>query len=214
MAASLPDGATVHIVTGYAAEKSITAATNAAECVISVTAHDCIVGDEIEVTSGWGGLNGRVFRVTKADAGTLTLGHVNTTDTDNFPAGGGVGKMRKITKWTQITQILELTTSGGEPGTVDFSYLEENFTRRLVSASAAQSVEIGVADDPTLPGYQAAKKASDNREEVAMKVVLKRNGTIYYQGSIHVNDTPTLNKGNVMQTNMSYSLNGAPTRYL
>lgn len=39
MAVKLPNGATVHIATALAADKKVTVATNAAECVLTVAGH-------------------------------------------------------------------------------------------------------------------------------------------------------------------------------
>ena len=96
MAVKITNGSIVHIASGKAAAKNVTAATNAAEAVLTVAAHGLTAGDYVVVTSGWGSLNGRVFRVKAADTGTVTLEGADTTNTDKYPAGGGVGKIEKI----------------------------------------------------------------------------------------------------------------------
>ena len=58
MAAKLPDGSTVFIADNYSASKPITAITNAVNPVVSAVAHSLANGDFIEITSGWGGVNG------------------------------------------------------------------------------------------------------------------------------------------------------------
>lgn len=51
--ASVPTGTTFAVATTFAASKTITAVTNAADASFSVTAHGFDVGDVVEITSGW-----------------------------------------------------------------------------------------------------------------------------------------------------------------
>ncbi|WP_250578834.1 hypothetical protein [Neisseria subflava] len=64
MAVTLANGSIVQIATGLAAEKKITAISNAEEAVATCAAHGLVNGDYVVIISGWGGLNERVFRVT------------------------------------------------------------------------------------------------------------------------------------------------------
>lgn len=213
MAVKITNGSTVHIANGKAAAKNVTAATNAAETVLTATAHGLAKDDYVVVTSGWGGLNGRVFRVKAADANTVTLEGADTTNTAKFPAGGGVGKIEKITGWTQITQITEISTSGGEQNFTQFGWLEDDFDRQLPSTQSAASLSITIGDDPTLPGYLAVAKASDKGDETPLRLVLKNSSEILFNGYVSLNKTPTLTRNEIMTVNMSYALSGQPTRY-
>ena len=155
MSAKLPDGA-----------------TNAAPPIGSSVAHGLAAGDIIALTSGWSDLNDRVFKASVPTADTLGLLGVDTTNLQRFPAGGGVGSFRKVTAFQQITQILGWEMSGGDQQYVNFSYLEDNFERQLPSIFSAQSIAITIADEATLPGYQALKAASDSRAPTAIRLSL------------------------------------------
>lgn len=213
MAAKLPDGATVFIASAYSVEKKITAITNATAPVVTATAHGFANGDFVEVTSGWGDLNGRIMKISGVNTDTFKLEGYDTSDTDKFPAGGGVGSVRKINAWTQITQILSFETSGGEQQFVTYSFLEEDFERQLPSVTSARSITIGIADDPNLPGYKALKSANEKRANTGLRLNLREGSVIVYNGVASLNETPTLTKGQVMQVQATFAMQGHATRY-
>ena len=61
--AQVPTGATFYIASAFASSKTATVVTNAAEAVVTCTAHGYSNGDVVEITSGWSGLNKRAFRI-------------------------------------------------------------------------------------------------------------------------------------------------------
>lgn len=213
MAAKLPDGSTVFIASAYAATKAVTAVTNAENPVATSTAHGLANGDFIEVTSGWGGLNGRVFKVESVTADSFKIMGADSTDVTKYPATAGIGSVRKISTQTQILQVLEFSTSGGEQQFANFSYLEEDFERQLPTITSAQSLTIAIADDPSLPGYKAVKTASDGRKQTALFLNLRDGSVIAYNTIVSLNETPTTTKGQLMQTSATFSLQGRPVRY-
>ena len=82
----------------YASSVSMTALTNAAEAVATLGAgHGVVVGDYLELTSGWGLLNGKVVRAKTVVTNDVTLEGINTVSTTKFPTGTGIGSIRRIT---------------------------------------------------------------------------------------------------------------------
>lgn len=213
MAAYLPDGSVLTIATAYGASKPVTAVSNADPALATAAAHGVSNGGFFELNSGWFRANERIFRASDVTTDSLKIEGLNATSTVNYPAGTGAGSLRPITAWTQITQVLEFTTSGGEQQYSNFSFLEEDFERQLPTVTSAQSLTLGIADDPTLAGYQALKAASENRSLVALKLQLRNGAVIVYNGIVSLNETPSLNKGSVMQVTASIALQGRPTRY-
>ena len=59
--ASVPTGTIFSLATVFAAAKTVTAITNAAEAVASCTAHGLEIGNTVVVLSGWSRLNRRAF---------------------------------------------------------------------------------------------------------------------------------------------------------
>lgn len=213
MAVSLPDGATIAIATTYGSVKTVTAVTNANPGVVTSAAHGLLNGAFYELKSGWQKISDRVFKAANVATNALDVTGIDTTDTNRFAAGTGVGSLREITAWTQIPQILEFTTSGGDQQFANFSFLEEDYERQLPTVTSAQSIQIGIGDDPSLPGYQALKAAGEARAIRALKVTLPNGAVLLYNGFVSFNETPTLTKGSVMQVRATISLQGRPTRY-
>lgn len=213
MAVKLPNGATVHIATALEADKKVTVATNAAECVLTVAGHGFAAGDLVLFKSGWVKLNERVFQIGDVKTDTFKLIGIDTSNADEFPADSGIGAVQKITDWTQVSQIVEFSTSGGEQQYVDFGFLEDNFDQQIPSTKSAMSMSIKIADDTSLPGYKAAAKCSDKGGKWPLKVVLKGGGLICYNGYPSMNKTPELVRNQVMAVTLSYAISGEVNRY-
>jgi hypothetical protein len=214
MAAALPDGAIISIATTYdASTKAITAVTNASPAVASAAAHGYANGALLEVKSGWNRINDTIIRVSASAAGTFALEGVDATNAQFYPPGTGTGTVRAITGFTQVGQILEFSTSGGEQQFATYSFLEEDFERQLPSITSAQSITMSIADDTSLAGYIALKAASEARTNRALRLTLKNGDVLLYNGILSLNETPSLTKGSVMAVSCSFSLQGRPTRY-
>ena len=213
MAVSLPNGVTFALATAYGVVKAISAITNANPGVASAAAHGFSDGDFVEITSGWSRLNNRVVRVDAPTTDAFNVEGINTTSTLNYPSGTGGGSAREITQWTQISQIMELSTSGGEMQFTTYSFLEQDFESQLPTQSSAMTITMGIADDPALAGYQALKSLADTRELVALKATMPNGSVILYNGYVSFNETPTMTKNSVMVVNATFSLQGRPVRY-
>ncbi len=213
MAVKLPNGATVHIATAYDAAKPVTVASNAVEAVLTVTGHGFNDGDFVLLESGWGKLSERVFQIGGKTNDTFKLVGVDTSDVDVYPAGGGKGSVKRITGWTQIPQIIEFSTSGGEQQFVDFGFLEDDYEQQIPSSQSALSITVKIADDPSLPGYKAAVKASDAGGKTPLRLVLKGGGQIVYNGYPSLNKTPEMTRNQIMAVTLAYAVSGPAARY-
>lgn len=212
MAVSLPNGITLAIATAYAAALAVTAASNAAEAVLTVT-NTLVVGDYVEYVSGWSRANNRVFRVKSPTGANLVLEGLDTSNVTQFPAGSGIGTIRKINTWTQISQIIGCTSSGGDPQYQTYSFLEQDFDTQIPTTTSAQTLAIEIADDPSLPGYQALRTVAISRAQTALRAALPQGGFILYNGIFALDETPSLTKGNLMAVKAGCALQGRPVRY-
>jgi len=212
MAVALPNGVTLAIATAYAATLTVTAATNASESVLTVT-NTYANGDYVEFVSGWSRANNRVFRVKSVTGTTIVLEGFDTSSTTQFPAGSGTGTVRKVNTWTQITQIIGLTSSGGDPQYQTYSFLEQDFDSQIPTTTSAQTLAIEIADDPTLPGYQALRTVAISRAQTALRAALPAGGFILYNAVFALDETPSLTKGNLMSVKAGAALQGRPVRY-
>ena len=213
MSVSLPNGAVVAAAATYAAPKTITTISNAAEASCSSVGHGFAAGDLLEMTSGWSRLNSRIVRVKTATADAFILEGVDTSNVNLYPVGGGTGTVRKILTWTQITQVLEFTTSGGEQQFVTYSFLEEDVEHQIPTVKSASSFAMTIGDDASLPWYALLSAANDDRVPRAVRITLPSQSSILYNGYVTLNKTPTLTKNEIMGLQATVSLTSEPMRY-
>lgn len=213
MAYKLPNGVLFALATAYGSALTVSAATNANPAVLTSTAHGLSNGDLVELTSGWARLNGRIFRVASVATNSFALEGVDSTSTSVYPAGSGIGSVRKITTFTQIAQVLECTSSGGDPQYTTVSPLELDYEIQLPSVTSAQSLAMSIGDDPTLPGYTALRNAAIARNAVALRGTFPDGSLILYNGIPAFDETPSLTKGQVMAVKAGFALQGRPVRY-
>lgn len=213
MSVYLPDGATLALATTYGVAKATTIVTNASAAVVTAAAHGYANGDFVEVTSGWSRMDGRVFRIASITTDTFALEGYDTTDTTVFPAGSGLGSVKKVTAWTQITQVTKFDISGGEQQFATYSLLENDSESQIPTVTSPMSLSLAIADDPALPGFTALKVAGEARAIRALKMTLKGGSFILYSGYVSFNDTPKMSKGNIMECEGGLALRGKPVRY-
>lgn len=214
MSISLPNGALVAIASGYGAAKTMSALSNANPGVATLEAsHGVIVNDVIEVTSGWSRLTDKVVRVSAVSTNDVSLEGQDTSLTSIYPATSGTGTVREITGWTQLSQILSSSSSGGEQQFLEYQFLEADAQKRVPTFKSAAGLSFGVADDPTLAGYILASTANDDRLKRAVRITLPSGAVIYYNAYISLNKTPSLTVNEIMAVEVTLSLLAEPVRY-
>jgi len=214
----LPNGSTISIATGYGAAKTMSAVSNGNYANATLEAsHGISNGDFMEVTSGWSRLNKRVVRASSVGSPTadiIELEGINSTSTTRYPAGSGVGSVREISGWQQITQIMDLAGDGGEQQFVTFQFLEADAQRRLPTFKSPVGITMQVADDDTLAGYLLLKEANDDRDPRAVKVVKPNGGLILFSAYVTLAPMPNLTVNQVATVQATFSLeNEEPTKY-
>lgn len=213
MAVYLPNGSIVSIASGYGSAKTITAISNAAAGVVTAAAHGFTDGDIVEVTSGWSRLTDKVLRVDNATSGTFEMEGINTTSTSIYPSGGGTGSVREVTGWTQLAQITNSTSSGGEQQFLEYQFLESDSSKRIPTFKNAAGIEFEVADDPSLPGYILAKEANDDRLPRAVRIQLASGAVLLYNAYVSLSTIPSLTVNQLMTNQVTLSLLAEPVRY-
>jgi hypothetical protein len=214
MSVSLPNGATISVGSTYGTSKAVSAASNANPCVVTLEAsHGIIVGDVFEWTSGWSRANGNVYRASVLATNDVTVEGLDTSSTTLYPAGSGTGTIREVTAWTQITQILETSTSGGEQQFVTYSFLEESTEHQIPTVKSPIAFNFTIGDDASLAHYSVLDTADADRLQRCVRVVLPSGSVIYWSAYVTLQKTPTLVKNEVMGLRVTMSLINAVTRY-
>lgn len=212
-AISLPNGALISIASGYGSLLTVSAITNANPAVATSTAHGLVNGDFVEVNSGWSRLTDKVVRVSGVTANTFNLEGIDTTLTSIYPIGGGAGAVRKVTGYTQLSQILSSASDGGEQQFITYQFLESDAEKKIPTFKSASGLTFSVADDATQAGYILAAVANDDRLKRAVKATLPSGSVISYNAFISLNKTPSMTVNEIMAVEVTMSLLAEAVRY-
>ncbi|MGA5718113.1 phage tail protein [Pseudomonas atacamensis] len=209
----LPNGATLQIAAAYGAAIPVTALSNANPAVATAAAHGLSDGDILAVTSGWTRLNDRAARVSDSLTGSFALENINTTNLQPYPAGSGVGSVREVTGFVEISQITDVTTSGGDQQFLTFGFLADDDDRQIPTTKNPISMSVTVADDPALPYVPVVEAADEDKVTRVLRLNLPNGDVILYNAYVTITSTPALSRNNLMTRVISLSLAGRPTRY-
>lgn len=212
--AQVPTGTTFYIASAYATPKTVTIVTNATEAVVTSTAHGFTNGDIVEITSGWGRINRRDFRIKSVTTDSFVLEGQDTTSTTFFPVGAGIGSVRKITAFTQITTVMNPASSGGDPKTVNYKYLESDVEFSINDGFGATSYNMNLdADSIGTAGYTALKSLTEVQTDTCLKMVTRSGSLIFQPCTVALNEAVKLQDGNINQVAVSFNGNNRLTRY-
>lgn len=211
--ATLPSGTILAVATAFAAAKTVSGVSNAAEAVVSCTAHGYSVGDIVQLYSGWGRLNRRAVRVKSVLTDSFVAEAIDTTNTEFFPVGSGGGTVRKVTTFTQISKYLNLQSSGGEPKRVTVRFLDEDTDTSLNDGFTAVQESFDIdADQFGTAAYAALRSLSEVQTDTILKKTLKSGVNIYNPCKVSLNENPKMTDGQIMTNTVSIDGNGRITR--
>lgn len=212
--AQTPTGSTFFVASAFAVAKTVTAVSNATEAVVSAVAHGCIVGDIVEITSGWGRLNKRAFRVkTVPTVDSLVLEGADTTSTNFFPAGTGTGTIRKVSTFTQITTVMAPTSSGGEPKNVTYKFIESDVEYSINDGFSATSYAMDLdADSIGSAGYTALRALTDVQTDTILKIVTRSGSIVLIPCTVALNESISFQDGSINKVKAAFNGNNRLTR--
>lgn len=198
----------------YGTSVSMTALSNAAEAVATLAAgHSVIVGDWLELTSGWGLLNGKIVRVKAVATNDVTLEGINTSSTAKFPAGTGTGSIRRITAWDQLSQIKNVSTSGGDQQFADATSLDDDVEVKIPTIKSARSMTLEFFDDPSLAWYATVAAASDAVVPTAVLIQPPNGSKTVANAYWGLMKEPNIQKNEVLTSTITLTFNSESTRY-
>jgi hypothetical protein len=214
MAKILAVGTVVAIASTYGTASNMTALTNAANAVATLAAgHGVVVGDFVEITSGWGLLSGRIARVSAVATNDVTLEGINTTSTSLYPTGQGTGSIRRITAWTNLSQITaDLAVSGGEQQFADVTEITDRTQQQIPTTRSPVVVELPIYDDPALPWVSIVRNASDSAVATAVRMIFPNGSRLVGNAFWSLGDVPTI-EDSTLRNSVTLTFTGQPTRY-
>lgn len=212
--AQVPTGTLFFVASAFASSKTTTVATNAAECVITSAAHGYSNGDIVEMSSGWGRMHLRDFRIKSVTTDTFVLEGFDTTNTGFFPTGSGLGSVRKISTFTQITQVMNPQSSGGDPKNVTYKYTESDTENTINDGFSATNYTLELdADAISTAGYAALLALTQVQTTTCMKM-LQRSGSVIYQPcTVALNESVQFQDGQINRVKAAFNGTNKLTRY-
>jgi hypothetical protein len=198
----------------YGATKTMSAISNANPAVATLEAsHGVIVGDFVEVASGWDLANGRVFRVSAVATNDVTLEGFNTLDTTKYPAGTGAGSVREITAWTTLSQVSpDFGVSGGEQNFADTTFVSNLIRTQIPTDRNPITVTLPFFFDPTLAWFATVRGAADAASPYAFRMVFPNNSRLVVGAYWSLRGVPT-NEDSTLRDAIDLAFIGQPTIY-
>lgn len=214
MSITLAVGTSVAIASTYGAAVNMSAITNAANAVATLAAaHGVIVGDFVEVSSGWSLLDGRIFRVSAVATNDVTLEGAVTTSTTNYPAGSGTGTIRRITAWTAISQLTSgIQTSGGDQQFADITQLQDRTQRQIPTRRSPVSLTLPGFFDQSLSWVATVRNASDTSTATGVRMVYPNGSRTVGNAYWTLNDIPTI-QDETLRSQISLAFAAQPITY-
>ena len=212
--ATSPSGTLLAIAATFGAPKTVSGISNAAEAVVSCTAHGFSVGDIAQLYSGWGRLNRRAVRVKSATTDNFVAELIDTTSTDFFPSGTGNGTVRKVLTWQQISNYKDISSSGGEPKNITFKWNDSDVEESLNDGFSAITESFNIdADNIGQVGYELLRTYTDVQTDTILRKTLKSGSKIYTPGRVALNENVKFTDGQVNVCAVGFNANGRITRY-
>ena len=212
--AQVPTGSTFYVASTIASAKTTTLVTNAAEAVVTSAAHGYSNGDFVIVTSGWGRLHKRAFRVKTVATDTFVLEGCDTSNTTHFPVGTGVGTVQKVSTFTQITTVMNPASSGGDPKTVEYKFIESEISYQINDGFSATSYSLEMdADSIGTAGYTALVTLTNVQTDTILKIVTRSGSIILVPCTVALNEAISFTDGQINKVKAQFSGNNRAVRY-
>jgi len=164
--------------------------------------------------SGWGRLNKRAFRVKSVTTDSFVLEGADTTNTTFYPSGTGTGTVQKVSTFTQITTIMSPSSTGGEPKTVSYKFIESDVEYSINDGFSATSYTVELdADSIGTAGYTALKNLTEVQTDTVLKIVTRSGSLLLVPCTVALNEAVTLQDGQINKVKAQFAGNNRAVRY-
>lgn len=208
------NGAQYAVSTTLGTAIAVSAISNANPAVATASAPPAD-GSLVVIKSGWPELNETIARTAEADAASFVLGGVNTSSTTRFPVGEGVGSVQIASGFVSLSQVRDVTMSGGEQQYYQWQYVEDRSSRQRQKPTYKNAMSLAVVMDydPSLPWYETLIDLDGIKDPVVLRELLPNGSTIYYYAYPSFNKVPTKTVNENVTVTATFSLISDPMRY-
>ena len=212
--ARTPTGTVHSVATALATAKTATGVTNAVEAVVSSVAHGLSNSDIVLIYSGWGRLNFRAFRIKNVLTDSFALEGADTTNTDLYSPGAGIGTVRKVSTWVDLDRTMNHSSSGGDAKTVNVKFIESDVEIVLNDGfNAVQRTFDMDADMIGTPAYTALKMLSATDADTVVRRRAKSGAVSLIPAKVSFNEEETLSEGQAVTVKGTFNAQNISTRY-
>lgn len=214
MSVTLAVGTVVAVASTYGAAVNMTAITNASEAVATLAAgHGVVAGDYVEISSGWERLNGRIVRVKTVATNDVTLEAINTTSTVNYPTGSGAGTLRRITAWTNLSQLTrEFSVNGGDLNFADVTTLADFLQKQIPTTRNPLQVSLPFYFDPALAWFAVVNNISETASTAGLRMSFPNGSKLVSNGYWSLQTVPTISDS-TLRASVDVAFSAQPVVY-
>ena len=195
----------------------ITAMTNAANAVATVVGPPPATDSILLLTgmTNWTDLDEQATYVSAVNGQNVTLSQIDTRNEQFFVAGEGDGGYQIASNFITLSQIRDITQSGGDSNTFNYAYIGDRSRRQRSKPTDTNPIVLTFTMDydSELPWYDALDQISQRGDLVVMRETLPTGDVLLYSGYMSFNKSPTRVRNENMTVVATMSVNSEVLRF-
>ena len=214
MSQTFINGAKYSFSTILATAVAISAISNANPAIASAAALPT-EEDIVLLSSNWTELNELATYVGTVAGGGFQLSQIDTTDESLFPPGESAGNYRIASDFIALSQIRDITQSGGDTNSFTWGYIDDRSPRQRSKPTDQNPLILTFTldYDPELPWADALETLSRTRQLVVMRERLPTGDVLLYTGFLSYQKSPSRTRNENMTVTAVMSINSDILRF-
>lgn len=215
MAYKFPEGTKWYFAdyaTNLATGIVVSSISNANPAVATTATNTYAIGDELLLEGSWQSVSDSIYRATAVTSTSATLGGLNSTNSARFPSSSSAGTLKKINAWTEIPQVLDINTTGGDAKFATVSPMDREIDLQFPIGYNPMTYELTLGHDPTITAYQTMLNLSRTNAKVAFKGVAPdasaTSGYEYGFGYLSIPEAAQRQRGNANRVTATFTFLG------
>lgn len=172
-------------------------------------------GDIVLLSSNWTELNEQATYVENPTGGGFELAQIDTTDVGLFPPGESAGNYRVAGGFTTLSQIREISQSGGDTNFFTWGYIDDRSPRQRSKPTDQNplSLTFTMDDDANLAWHPALVELTRSRQLVVMRERLITGDVLLYTGFMSFQKSPSRVRNENMTVTAVMTINSEILRF-
>ena len=173
-------------------------------------------GDIVLIDSNWTDLSDIATYAKNPAAGQFELAGIDTTDTNVFyPGEDAPSSYRIASGFTTLSQIREITQSGGDQNTFAWGYIDDRSMRQRSRPTDQNPLVLTFTMDydPDKTWADELEKLSKNKQLVVMREQLPTGDVLIYTGYVGYQKSPSRTRNENMTVTATMTINSDTMRF-